>query len=272
MFARSIDSLADFAAARASVAKRYPAAFLVSSMMAGAYIGLGIILIFGLGQMVEPNYRPLVMGSCFGIALTLVVMAGCDLFTGLNMFGTLGLLRRKIGGGDVARLWIYSWVGNLIGASLLAVIFKLGGGGVILKEGSDLIFKVAAAKMSATPVELVARAMLCNWLVCLALWSASRTTSDAAKCIVIFWCLFAFIASGFEHSVANMTVFGIALLGNHPPSVSLGGMAYNLFWVSLGNMISGSIFMGVGYWFADAEGRAKLGAPALNGVSAVPAE
>lgn len=272
MFAKSIDNLAEFAASRAAVARSYPAPFLVSSMMAGAYIGLGIILIFGLGQTVDPSYRPLVMGGCFGIALTLVVLAGCDLFTGLNMFGTFGLLRRKISGADVARLWIYSWIGNLLGAALLAVLFKLGGGGIILKEGSDLIFKVAAAKMSASPVELVARAMLCNWLVCLALWSASRTTSDAAKCIVIFWCLFAFIASGFEHSVANMTVFSIALLGNHPATVTLGGMIYNLAWVSLGNIISGSLLMGVAYWFADTEGRTRASVSSVSQASAVPAE
>jgi nitrite transporter NirC len=199
-------------------------------------------------------------------------MAGCDLFTGLNMFGTLGFLRRKITGADVARLWIYSWVGNLFGAVLLAGLFKLGGGGIILKDGSDLIFKVATAKMSAAPVELLARAMLCNWLVCLALWCASRTTSDAAKCIVIFWCLFAFIASGFEHSVANMTVFTVALLGHHPATVTIQGMFYNLVWVSLGNIISGSLFMGAAYWFADTEGRKRAASSDMKGVSPVPAE
>ena len=272
MFAKSIDSLADFSARRAEVAKNHPAPFLVSSMMAGAYIGLGIILIFGLGQTVDPAYRGLVMGGCFGIALTLVVFAGSDLFTGLVMFATFGLLRRKIGGADVARLWIYSWIGNLLGAALLAVIYKLGGGGVVLKEGSDLILKVAGAKMNAPVIELVARAILCNWLVCLALWCASRTTSDAAKCIVIFWCLFAFIASGFEHSVANMTVFAVALLGNHPANVTIGGMAYNLAWVSLGNIISGFLFMGVAYWFADTEATPVAVRGDMKAAAPVPAE
>ncbi len=106
----------------------------------------------------------------------------------------------------------------------------------------------AAAKMNGSAIELLARAILCNWLVCLALWMAGRTSNDAAKCIVIFWCLFAFIASGFEHSVANMTLFSVALLGEHPESVSLAGMAHNLVWVTLGNLISGSLFMGVAYW------------------------
>lgn len=270
MFAKSIDTLSDVAARRAGVARTHPAPFLVSSMMAGAYIGLGIILIFGLGQTVDPAYRSLVMGSCFGIALTLVVFAGSDLFTGLVMSGTFGILRRKISGADLARLWIYSWIGNLLGAAILAVIYKLGGGGIILKEGSDLIYKVSAAKMNAPIVELVARAALCNWLVCLALWCAARTTSDTAKCILIFWCLFAFIASGFEHSVANMTVFAVALLGNHPASVTLSGMAYNLLWVSIGNILSGFLFMGVAYWFADTE--TAPSAREMASAAAVPAE
>src|SRR5262252_3623143 len=79
-------------------------------------------------------------------------------------------------------------------------------GGLALAGKSPLIINVAAAKMNAPALELVARAMLCNWLVCLAIWTSARMTSDAAKCIAIFWCLYAFIASGFEHSVANMTL------------------------------------------------------------------
>jgi formate/nitrite transporter FocA (FNT family) len=68
-----------------------------------------------------------------------------------------------------------------------------------------------AAKMNAPVLSLVARAVLCNWLVCLAIWMSARTTSDAAKCILIFWCLFGFIGTGYEHSVANMTLLIIAL-------------------------------------------------------------
>jgi nitrite transporter NirC len=111
--------------------------------------------------------------------------------------------------------------------------------------------KVAAAKMNAPAGELIARAcaILCNWLACLALWMTARTSSDTAKLGAIFWCLFAFIASGYEHCVANMTVFAIALLGEHPDTVSLAGMWHNLVWVTLGNTISGALFMAMAYWF-----------------------
>ena len=104
--------------------------------------------------------------------------------------------------------------------------------------------------MNSSIPALIARATLCNWLVCLALWMSARTKSDATKAIVIFWCLFAFIASGFEHSVANMTLLSIPLLTDHPDTISVAGMAYNLLWVTVGNIIGGSLFMGVGYWVA----------------------
>ena len=68
--------------------------------------------------------------------------------------------------------------------------------------------------------------------------------------ILIFWCLLAFIACGFEHSVANMTAFSVALLGDHPSTISLYRMGYNLLWVTLGNIVGGALFMGTGYWAA----------------------
>jgi nitrite transporter NirC len=132
--------------------------------------------------------------------------------------------------------------------------------------GSDLLNGVAAAKMGKSAVQLLALGILCNWLVCLALWMAARTRNDAAKCIVIFWCLLAFIASGYEHSVANMTIFVIALLGEHPATVSLAGMAHNLLWVTLGNAVAGALFMGMGYCRANPGASSRQTALALDTV------
>ncbi|HXY99787.1 MAG TPA: nitrite transporter NirC [Stellaceae bacterium] len=248
MYLETVDHFAEVALKRSEFLKRSPLGFWISAMMAGAYVGLGIILIFSVGSDADPGYRALIMGGSFGIALTLVVFAGSDLFTGHTMYMPLGLLRRRIGWSELASSWLVSWLGNLVGAGLLAVLFVAGGGGAVLHSKSGLLLTVAAAKMTAPASALFARAVLCNWLVCLALWMSARMTSDAAKCIAIFWCLFAFIGSGYEHSVANMTLLAIALLGEHPDTISVGGMLYNLFWVTLGNIVAGAGIMGVGYW------------------------
>ena len=143
------------------------------------------------------------------------------------MYMFIGRLTARVSSTDMLRCWAATWSGNLVGAVLLGCIFVVGGGGAVLQDGgAGLIHAVAAKKMSAPAIELIARAVLCNWLVCLAIWGASRTENDTAKCLIIFWCLFAFIASGFEHSVANMTLFSVALLSDHAATVSLSGAAW----------------------------------------------
>src|SRR5947208_9067728 len=250
MFLATVGQFAPVAAAKAAFLRRSPLGFWISSMMAGAYVGLGIILIFCVGANVDPSIRPVVMGASFGIALTLVIFAGSDLFTGHTMFMTFGWLRGRTSLRNLAASWGASWAGNLAGCVVLAVIFVAGGGSLALAGKSPLIVNVAAAKMNAPATELIARALLCNWLVCLAIWTSARMSNDTAKCIAIFWCLYAFIASGFEHSVANMTLLSIALMTEHPETVSVAGLVWNLLWVTIGNAIAGAGIMGVGYWAA----------------------
>ena len=248
MYQKSIDYFANFARDKVKALKRNPGGFFVGSMMAGAYVGFGIILIFVLGSEADPQSKKLIMGTSFGIALTLVVFAGAELFTGHNMYMPLALFKKKITSNDLILVWVTVWVGNLVGSAFVGILFVLGGASGIIDVIDSFVNHVAIDKMNASVVQLLARAMLCNWLVCLALWMAARTNNDTAKCIVIFWCLFGFIASGFEHSVANMTLFSIALLGEHSEAVSLYGAGYNLFWVTIGNLLSGSLFMAGGYW------------------------
>lgn len=250
MYEETIDKFSGLAKEKSDTISASPLKFIVGSLMAGAYVGLGIILIFSVGADIEPSFQKLIMGVSFGIALTLVVFAGSELFTGHTMYMVFGWLKGITSGYDLIKVWSVSWSFNLMGSFLLALIFAVGGGGVLINETNTLLLKIAEYKMNSPIYALVARATLCNWLVCLALWMAARTTSDSAKCIVIFWCLFGFIASGFEHSVANMTLLSISLLGEHNELISVSGMFYNLFWVTVGNIIGGGVFMGLGYWYA----------------------
>lgn len=100
-------------------------------------------------------------------------------------------------------LWVVCWIGNLLGASLLAWIFTASG--LDLPAVAAVFTKAAAAKMSAPAFQLVLRAILCNILVCLAVWSTFQSKDDTTKSIMVWRCLLAFFSSGFEHSVANMT-------------------------------------------------------------------
>jgi nitrite transporter NirC len=225
--------------------------YLLLSAMAGVYVGFGIALIFSIGGPLAAAGSPvlkLVMGASFGIALTLVIFAGSELFTGNNMVGAIGGLSRSVSWSQVAQFNFWSWVGNLVGS--LALAWLVVESGVFSKGPTvELIQKVAGVKMSLAPWELFVRGILCNWLICLAVWMAGRTSNDSAKILLIFWCLFAFIGIGFEHSIANQSFLGMALFLPHEAAISWAGFWYNQFFVVLGNIVGGGVFVGALYWF-----------------------
>ncbi|HBE9092090.1 TPA: nitrite transporter NirC [Serratia fonticola] len=248
MFTDTINKCAANAARIVKLTKESPLGFWISSAMAGAYVGLGIILIFTLGNLVDPSIRPLVMGATFGIALTLVIIAGSELFTGHTMFLMLGVKAGTIKHRQMWAVLPQTWLGNLLGSVLVALMYYYGGGS-LLPIDTSLVHTVALAKTTAPAEVLFFKGVLCNWLVCLAIWMALRV-EGAAKFIAIWWCLLAFIASGYEHSVANMTLFALSWFGHHSEAYTLSGIGHNLLWVTLGNMFSGAVFMGLGYWYA----------------------
>ncbi len=130
MYTDTIKKCSANAARIVEFAQKEKLGFWLSSAMAGAYVGLGIILIFTLGNMVDPSIRPLVMGATFGIALTLVIIAGSELYTGHAMFLTFGVKTGQITVADTMRVLPQTWMGNLLGSvgvlryfsSMLAVV------------------------------------------------------------------------------------------------------------------------------------------------------
>lgn len=249
MFRNDVEKNVSAAVNKVSMLKRDPLGYFILAMLAGAFVGIGVLLAFTIGgQLNGLPYCKVVMGLSFGVALSLVVMAGSELFTGNNMVMVMGLLSKIITAGEAIKLWIVCWLGNLAGAVLLALIYNLTGLGT--GDTGTFMAAGAAAKMGAGVVPLITRGILCNFLVCLAVWSASRATSDAGKLIMILWCLFAFITTGFEHSIANMTLLTIALLNPMDQAVSVGGYFYNLALVTFGNMIGGIVFVALPYFAA----------------------
>ncbi|MDZ5000840.1 nitrite transporter NirC, partial [Clostridium perfringens] len=161
----------------------------------------------------------IVMGLSFGVALSLVIFAGSELFTGNNFVMTVGALNKSVSWGDTIKIWIVSFIGNLTGSILAGSLFFMAG----LASGpvGEFIAKTSATKMSLPASDLFFRGILCNILVCLAVWCSFKCKEETAKLIMIFWCLFVFITAGFEHSVANMTLLSIGLLSPAGAAVSI---------------------------------------------------
>lgn len=257
MYSESVNNGADVAKNKIKYLNRSPMAYLTASFLAGAYVAIGIVLIFCVGAPLAGQnsiFLKTLMGVSFGIALTLVVFAGSELFTGNNMYMVIGLLKKETSWGDLIRVWTMSWIGNLAGALAFAWLAVASG---VLGKAASFIEEVSVVKMTLPAQELFLRGILCNWLVCLALWTSGRTKSDTAKCILIFWCLFAFIACGYEHSVANMSLLALPLFNHHGEAVSWIGFFRNLFYVTAGNIVGGGFFVGMLYWFASPSTRNK---------------
>ena len=252
MFRDEFAAAAAAAGAKSNFLKTNPIGYFVMSMMAGSFIGFAALLAFTAGGLLAgAPATKIVMGALFGVALSLVVMAGGELFTGNNFVMAAGMLKKTVTMGDSLKLWLICWLGNTAGGIVLAVLYHLTG----LGEGAvgDFLAAGALAKMTASPVALFTRGILCNVLVCLAVWCGFRCKSETAKLIMIFWCLLTFFTTGFEHSVANMTVLTYGLLRPAGQALTLGGWFYNLILVTLGNMVGGILFVAGPYYLAQKE-------------------
>lgn len=255
---------AELAAVKARQVRSLPR-YLVSAALAGAFIGVAVVLLASVAGPLATVKNPatkLVQGSVFGVALTLVVFAGAELFTGNVMVMVQGLLARRTSVLDLVSVWVASLVGNLLGSLGFAALVH-GGGTLTGGPGAALIASAVEAKNAAAGPQLFWRAVLCNMLVCLALWMAARTRSDGAKLAVLWWALLAFIASGFEHSIANMTVFGLGILEG---TATWGQLLRNLAWTVPGNIVGGGLLVGAAYaWTGGITGtRSALQATAVD--------
>ncbi len=252
MFENDIEKLAYASEKKIKVMNRFPPGYLALSALAGSYLGFGIVLIFSLGApLAGTEFAPfmkLIMGASFGVALSLVIFSGSELFTGNNMIFAVSKLKNRVGINAILKLFALCFIGNLLGSVIFAWLVVQGGS--LSAEAQALIVKIAGMKMALGAKEAFFRGILCNWLVCLAVWIANRNGDETAKLIMIFWCLFAFIGSGYEHSIANQSLMSLALLIPHGPEVSLAGFLHNQVFVTAGNMVGGGVMVGMVYVFS----------------------
>ena len=225
----------------------------VLAILAGAFVALGasFMLMVRSDVSLSPTISLVLGGLAFCLGLFLVLVAGAELFTG-NCLMVIGALDGRYPLVRMLRKWAIVYAGNAVGA-LLVVVLLLVSGFAEMQGGAvgELACSVAASKASLSPVVAFSRGFLCNVLVCLAVWmgSAGKTVCDKLAAAILP--VVAFVVLGFEHSVANMFFLPLglvieALWGGS--SVVVLGVASNLVFVTLGNIVGG-VAIAAAYWF-----------------------
>ena len=235
-------------------------------ILAGLYVAFGshlyTIVTHDLSRYVGVGLSKFIGGSVFSVGLILVVLAGAELFTG-NSLMSIPLFQRRITYLDILRNWSIIYFANFAGSLILVLIMLYSG----LHGASDFgvgayALKIAVAKTNLEFLEALLRGIACNILVCLAVWLAFAGKDTVSKIFGIYFPVMAFVASGFEHSIANMYFIPMALLLKGNSSIvsasGLGSGIDSLTWtsfltnnlipVTLGNIIGGALFVGGIYY------------------------
>ncbi|MDH5592092.1 MAG: formate/nitrite transporter family protein [Gammaproteobacteria bacterium] len=242
-----------------------PSRLFALAILAGSFIAFGAVfftLVTHDSTGVAAGLMRLIGGVVFCLGLIFVVVAGGELFTGNNLI-VMAYVDGKVTFSQLMRNWVLVYAGNFVGALGILVLIYLSGHWQIGQGGVGAkVIAIANAKVNMSWVEAFTRGILCNILVCMAIWLcfAGRTVVD--KVLAILFPITAFVAMGFEHSVANMYFIPAGLLASQQAElVQLAGninlenltvagfLVKNLLPVTLGNIVGGSVFVGLFYWF-----------------------
>ncbi len=237
-------------------------------VLAGAFVAIGAFfsttVSAGAGAM-PYGFTRLLMGLAFSVGLVLIVVGGAELFTG-NTLIMMAWASRKVSTLELLRNWVIVYTGNFVGSvATAALVFLSGqytfGGGAVGKA----ILSVGVAKLNFTFTQAVFLGVLCNALVCLAVWLTYSAITTTDKILAIVFPITAFVVAGFEHSVANMYFLPIALFVRQFDPAFAGKIAtdaglalekltwgnfllHNLLPVTIGNIIGGGVMVGMVYW------------------------
>lgn len=234
------DSIAAAApAALAAKAQQPWARMVVLAILAGAFIAFGsIAALVAQANMGDGGAVRLLSGAAFSVGLMMVMIVGAELFTG----NTMMMLPMVIGDltlGQMLGAWALVWLGNLIGAVTIALLFVASGG---FGDGvGEAAIALADGKLAKGPAEVFCSAILANLLVCLAVWMSMKARSLAAKALAIIGPVTIFVAAGLEHSIANMSILPLGWLAAPAQSPDLAAGLLNLVFSTAGNVVGGAV-------------------------------
>lgn len=240
------DQLKISAAARkkADLANKYLGKYFLQSVLAGFYIVVAVILsnvVAAVLMETFPQWGKLLSSFLFAIAIILIVFVGGELFTGNNMTMAIGAYNKKVTWGEAIKVWVMSYLGNFVGCFFLGGIFVASG--ACRTELTNYYNSFLMNKLELSPMQMFLRAILCNFMVCLAVYVNTRMKTESGKIFVMACVIMAFVAAGFEHCIANMGIFSIGgmILGGLPA----GLLAKSFFFVTLGNIVGGAFLLGL---------------------------
>jgi len=217
-------------------------------VLAGAFIGLGALMFTLVASDASLGFAAsrFIGGLVFSLGLVLVSVAGAELFTGNNLI-VMAWASRCVSTAELLRNWGVACVTNMLGAAGLALLVWLAGSAA-LNQGAvaQATIRIANTKLQLPIVEAFASGVLCNVLVCMAVWMALAGRSVTDKVLAIVFPITGFVAAGFEHSIANAYFFALAALLGAP--LDVGGVLHNLVPVVAGNIVGGSVLVALVYW------------------------
>lgn len=229
--------------------------YLTRAALATIYISFILIVCIKLAEIFrlqESPFSSIAYPLIFSTALIMIIYGGGELFTSNTMYFTFSTLGKKTTKMDLLKNWVACYSGNILGALIFALIYFLTG---LAKDfpTDHFLNGVVDHKIHASFLHLFFKGILCNWLVCLACFLPTRFKEDLSKMVIIFLLVFAFFFSGYEHSIANIAVFTLASIMPHDIAYSFGDVLHNLIPVTLGNIIGGSVGVGVAYYYLNRE-------------------
>jgi len=220
---------------------------LTLAVLAGAFIAFGAVAYTVVMTGVDASFGParFLGGIVFSLGLILVIIGGAELFTG-NALMVMAAVDQRITSSELLKSWTIVYIGNFIGATGLAIAVSLSG--IVEGATAQTAVNIASAKVSLGWFEALMRGVLCNGLVCLAVWLSLAARTVVGKILAIIWPIASFVMLGLEHSIANMYLIPQGMFAG--AAIDAGAFAYNLLFVTIGNIIGGAGGVALAYHLA----------------------
>ena len=220
-------------------------------MLRSVGAGMGLTLVVFVFWVLKQNLHDISIGAViasgfFGVGLMIIVFTNTELFTSNNMYLAVSSVEGRTSWRQAALLWISCYFGNLAGAILVALLL-LGAGSLGQLPPDHALFEGALYKAQQAGSVIFFKGVLANWIVCLAVRMALRCKEEVAKILVLILIVFIFVYLGFEHSIANMGTFSMAMLGGG--TLTMGEAVHNLIFSTAGNIVGGVLFVGLPFTY-----------------------